>query len=148
MNILLWLDDSRDPHYYAPSFEGSIVWVKSYQEFASWIHTNGLPSKISFDYGLGDVEYDGISCVKSVIRYCVDNTKLFPRFAIHSEHPQVYKLREYLVRSIKRYNLGENIEEDRKPDTEDQKIANENRNTSHDPFGKRMAFQGLEKVSN
>lgn len=127
MATLLWLDDMRDPKYHALPFNGEIVWVKTYQEFDAWIKVNGLPEKISFDYSLGNYDYDGISCVKSVLRYCDKNTLHFPRYAIHSEHPHVYKLREYIEFSILHYELGPAEEEDRKPDTDDQKAVNAQR---------------------
>ena len=117
---LLWLDDCRNPKFNV-TFDGNIVWVKSYDEFDAWIQANGLPDKISFDYSLADFDHDGIDCVKAIIRYCDNNEgSVFPRYAIHSEHPQVYKLREYISHSIEMYELGEAIEEDRKPDTADQ----------------------------
>jgi len=59
-NILLWLDDVRDPHSenwisdYAPEFtnSGEVFWVKSFYEFKRWIMENGLPNKIAFDHDL------------------------------------------------------------------------------------------------
>jgi len=127
MATLLWLDDMRNPAYNAPQFDGKIEWVKSYAEFQAFIYENGLPEKISFDYSLGDMSYDGISCVKCVLRYCEQNNLPFPRYAIHSEHPYVYKLREYIEYNIYFNELGEAVEEDRKPDTEDQKEVNKRR---------------------
>ena len=93
MATLLWLDDTRDPRYNT-SFEGEIVWVKSYPEFNDWVKANGLPDKVSFDFSLGSFDYDGISCVKSILRYCDEKSLPFPRYSIHSTHPDVYKLRE------------------------------------------------------
>ena len=122
--ILLWLDDMRDPMYNAQPFDGEIVWVRSYAEFTSYINKNGLPDKISFDYSLNDNSYDGISCVKSVIVYCEKNTLAFPKYAIHSTHPQVYKLRDYISKHIHFYDMGDAVEEDRLPDTEDQALEN------------------------
>jgi hypothetical protein len=121
METLLWLDDNRNPEFHV-TFNGNIIWVKSYDEFNSWIEANGLPTKVSFDYDLGVYDYDGISCVKAIIRHCTEmETIPFPRFAIHSTHPHVEKLRTYITSNIKRYRLGDAVEEDRKPDTEDQK---------------------------
>jgi len=126
MDTLLWLDDCRNPEFHV-TFNGNIIWVKSYAEFNSWIKANGLPTKISFDYDLGNSDYDGISCVKAVIRHCVainSESIPFPRFSIHSEHPHVEKLRKYITSNIKRYRMGGAIEEGRKSDTEDQKRYN------------------------
>ena len=120
---LLWLDDCRNPAYHT-EFDGEIIWVKSFDEFNKYLEENGLPDKISFDYSLNDMNYDGISCVKSVICYCEINDLPFPRFSIHSEHPNVYKLRGYINNSIELYELGNATEEDRKPDTEDQMKVN------------------------
>ena len=128
MATLLYLDDMRDPAYnLMHPFDGDIVWVKSYAEFESWIKKNGLPTKISFDFSLNDNSYDGISCAKSVIRYCYANSLPFPRYAIHSEHPDVYKLREYIAFEIEMRMDCEVVEEDRLPDTEDQANVNRRR---------------------
>lgn len=128
MTTLLWLDDYRQPSE-AVDFDkfDSVIWVKSYSEFNEWISQNGLPTKISFDYdlgkGIGIDSYDGLSCVKAVLRFCTEDLKniiKFPRFSIHSEHPYVLDLRTYITSSIKRYGLGEIIEENMKKKTEDQ----------------------------
>lgn len=63
-NILLWLDDIRDPFSYCPDGNSwlvfspieqpfEVVWVKSYNEFVNWITENGLPMACCFDHDLG-----------------------------------------------------------------------------------------------
>lgn len=114
MAKLLWLDDWRNPEHYAPEFDGEIIWVKSYNEFDAWIQANGLPDMISFDYELGkglNKFDDGIGCAKSIIRACtkdsMDEPLHFPVFAIHSDHPDVYDLQQYITLNIDLYDLGE-----------------------------------------
>lgn len=66
-NILLWLDDTRNPfegtwlNDYSPEYldhetsdDLNVVWVKSFKEFKNWIETYGLPSTIGFDHDLGE----------------------------------------------------------------------------------------------
>lgn len=143
---LLWLDDMRNPKYNT-SFGGDIIWVKTYHEFIDWINENGLPDKVSFDYSLGDIEYDGMSCAKMLISYCIDNLLPFPRYSIHSEYPEVYVLREFISAMIDYKELGDAVEEDRKPDTEDQKEALKYRNVYNSSNDSMLDFsEGMVKT--
>ena len=65
MNILLWLDDIRNPFL---NLEGKVPkdengedykinWVLNYEEFVKWIEMFGLPNAISFDHDLADEHY-------------------------------------------------------------------------------------------
>ena len=70
MKTLLWLDDIRDPYEnggaWAKTFSPielsmgdlhtEVVWVKNYDEFTSWINSNGLPDGICFDHDLSDFQ--------------------------------------------------------------------------------------------
>ena len=114
---LLWLDDIRDPNkadwllQYAPEFmydQEQVVWVKSYDQFTTWILENGLPHTIAFDHDLGeDVARDkvvsgiskrqarlqkretmsGYDCAKWLVEYCMDNKVLLPNWTIQSANP-------------------------------------------------------------
>lgn len=65
MNILLWLDDIRNPFLNlegkVPKDENNedykINWVLNYEEFVKWIEIFGLPNAISFDHDLADEHY-------------------------------------------------------------------------------------------
>ncbi len=95
MNILLWLDDVRDPSTnnsewlaFSPiSQPYSVAWVKSYDEFTNWIKRFGLPTAICFDHDLGDDSLTGFDCSKWLIEYCLDNDKDLPLFNIQSANP-------------------------------------------------------------
>jgi hypothetical protein len=113
---LLWLDDLRNPleqewiRSYAPEFEfsGEIIWVKSYEEFKSWIKKNGLPDKICFDHDLGEdvakesvrngvckkkarelkkLAKSGFDCAKWLVDYCIENKFQIPEWNIQSANP-------------------------------------------------------------
>ncbi len=118
--ILLWLDDTKNPAEYAPKWEGKVVWVKSYDEFDAYMEWNPMPAMISFDYMLGhgeDMFQDGIGAAKSVIRKCTRDGVPFPRWRIHSTFDTVGKLRKYIEHAIDMYDLGDAEEEDRQPNT-------------------------------
>lgn len=112
--ILLWLDDSRDPHkndwlVFSPieqPFE--TIWVKSYGEFVEWIIKNSLPDGICFDHDLGeDVAKkkvaagmnkkkarqekknakSGMDAAKWLVEYCMDNKFKLPLYNIQSANP-------------------------------------------------------------
>ena len=109
MNKVLWLDDMRDPFskdfntWYPTGCE--VYWVKTFEEFTSWITTNGLPYHICFDHDLYDehvedfydsirtgknLKYDeyeekcGYHCVLWLIEYCNKNSKPLPKYSIHT----------------------------------------------------------------
>jgi len=92
---LLWLDDIRNPKIgdwlliYAPDFyydNGEVIWVKNYNEFTTWIETNGLPNMICFDHDLAE-EKTGYDCTKWLVDYCIDNNLPIPDFNIQSANP-------------------------------------------------------------
>lgn len=64
---LLWLDDIRDPMendwlVFSPlDAPYEVNWVKTYQEFTSWILEHGMPDGICFDHDLSDFQafYNG-----------------------------------------------------------------------------------------
>ena len=132
---LLWLDDVRDPFVnniwvqkYAPEFlnSGEIIWVKSYDEFESWIYTNGLPDRISFDHDLADEHYapenrfddynqwakeqnfkekTGMDCAQLIIDYCIDFNKSLPVCTVHSANPSgAENINKLLLNFLKHQN--------------------------------------------
>jgi hypothetical protein len=111
---LLWLDDIRNPLednwlIFSPITPTEIVWVKSYDEFTSWITENGLPEAICFDHDLGmevavnarskgmskrksrelkKLEKTGYDCAKWLIDYCLDrDDHPLPLYNIQSANP-------------------------------------------------------------
>ena len=131
MQILLWLDDIRNPFtfsdwllQYAPEYQydtenHKVVWVKNYKEFTEWITENGLPTEIGFDHDLepdqiiGDimdiknctVEYGktGMDCAKWLVDYCMDNNEQLPNFFIQSANPTGTENINSLLNNFKKY---------------------------------------------
>lgn len=112
MKKLLWLDDIRSPFenngewlVFSPLIQPfETVWVKSYNEFCSYITDNGLPNGICFDHDLSDVqafktgyphlmeevevnEKTGMDCAKFLVEYCMDNNLPLPLYNIQSANP-------------------------------------------------------------
>ena len=115
-NTLLFLDDCRDPFdkevdwlIFSPiGRDIDVVWVKSYDEFVSWIWKNGLPKGICFDHDLGEdvaiarvkkglskrqarilkrETLSGMDCAKWLIEYCADMGQPLPLYNIQSANP-------------------------------------------------------------
>jgi hypothetical protein len=95
MKKFLWLDDIRNPNLYMwqiqymPNYNedsDSIIWVKDYNEFVSWINQNGLPNEIFFDHDLGKDE-SGYDVAKWLVDYCIDNNLDLPKWKIQSANP-------------------------------------------------------------
>lgn len=95
MSYCLFLDDERMPinaFTYTMNqryVEYHWVIVRSYKDFIKCIENNGMPSIISFDHDLGDVNNDngektGYDCVKWLIDYCMDNKCEFPQYMFHT----------------------------------------------------------------
>jgi hypothetical protein len=76
--------------------------VRSFDQFAKWIVTNGLPDFIAFDHDLADVHYrmdfsgnkenqgtekTGYDCAKWLGDYCIQNNLKLPEFVVHSQNP-------------------------------------------------------------
>lgn len=88
----LFLDDIREvemvyPQEMVPEFDV----VRSYEEFVSYIHKNGLPDFISFDNDLGldavgNVAPDGYAATKWLVYESDLNLKNL-KFAVHSANP-------------------------------------------------------------
>jgi hypothetical protein len=101
---LLFLDDIRLPIDCLDFIKSSKIdtqiylndtWaiVRSYDEFIAWIETHGLPELISFDHDLGLSqdsnleEKNGLTCVKWLVNYCMDNDLIIPEYIVHSQNP-------------------------------------------------------------
>lgn len=117
MNKKLYLDDFRYPKL-SFDYTKNIIYndkdwdiVKNYDEFVSYIETNGLPNLISFDHDLADEHYTpsiywndynkskeyqekqvykektGLDCAKWLVEYCINNQQKLPQFLCHSQNP-------------------------------------------------------------
>lgn len=102
---LLWLDDIRNPFEFYETSDGvkgwlsyspishpfTVVWVKSYEEFVSFIEINGLPDAICFDHDLGisdtGKEKTGYDCAKWLVEYCLEHKKQLPLWNVQSANP-------------------------------------------------------------
>lgn len=98
--VLVWIDDIRDPQ--EPTWQNwikknfgtndfDITWIKSYKKFVDFVDKNGLPSNISLDHDLGDVEdpnneKTGYDCAKYIVDYCMDNDRDIPNYRIQSDN--------------------------------------------------------------
>ena len=97
---LLWLDDFRNPYQgswlysFAPEYleQWPVVWVKSYEEFITWINENGLPRMVGFDHDLGIDEdgtilKSGYDAAKWLVNYCLDNNLGMCHWVVQSDNP-------------------------------------------------------------
>ena len=98
--VLVWIDDIRDPqestwqNWIKKNFgtnDFDITWIKSYKEFVDFVDKNGLPSNVSFDHDLGDIEdpnneKTGYDCAKYIVDYCMDNDRDIPNYRIQSDN--------------------------------------------------------------
>lgn len=78
-NIILWLDDMRDPNNYKDFYINQyvrdcdeIVWVKNYREFCNYLNSNKFPAYVFFDHDLGE-ELTGYDCCKYMVGFLMDN---------------------------------------------------------------------------
>lgn len=114
---LLFLDDLRDPHM-ASTYTNNTIYVdhkwdvvRNFDEFTSYIKTNGLPDVVSFDHDLADEHYvpseywsdydlskeyqdsqsyrekTGDDCAKWMVDYCKLYNLDLPEWYIHSMNP-------------------------------------------------------------
>jgi len=92
---LIWLDDRINPlekkmDWLAFSPIGrdvNIIWLKEINEFQTWIHTNGLPDAICFDYHLSN-SFNGFDCAEVLTDYCYNHQLLPPQWSSHSTNPE------------------------------------------------------------
>ena len=128
-NNVLWLDDLRNPYVdydacgeFKNNGKATIAWVRSFEEFVSWIEINGLPLEISFDYDLGEDiakmrvnrkmpkkearknkknEKTGLDCAIWLLNYCKKNNVELPKWDVHSANPDGKKKIMELLSSFK-----------------------------------------------
>ena len=89
--VMIWLDDERDPSDQTwrdcfPIESPVVVWLRSFDAFASWIDDNGLPDAISFDHDLGS-DLSGMDAARYVVDYCLDHNATLPAWGVHSANP-------------------------------------------------------------
>lgn len=136
---LLWLDDYRDPldtetdwMMFSPiGRDVEVHWVKSFDEFTTWINENGLPDGIAFDHDLDDSHYapkefwdgsynewakaqnftekTGYDAALWLTNYCLDNNENLPMFSSQSANPvgreNITKLlTNFLISEIRKLN--------------------------------------------
>ena len=116
--VLIWIDDIRDPqesiwqNWIKKNFgtnDFDITWIKSYKEFVDFVNKNGLPSNVSFDHDLGDVEdpdneKTGYDCAKYIVDYCMDHNRDIPNYRIQSDNgPGAENIDKYLQNYHKFY---------------------------------------------
>jgi hypothetical protein len=112
MKYKLYLDDTR-----TPSTTDWVI-VRTYEEFISYIETNGLPYYVSFDHDLAQISYkDGVEsfeyyettgydCAKWLVDYCIRNNKSLPEFNVHSANPVGSEnINKYLFNAKKHLDL-------------------------------------------
>lgn len=97
MKINLYLDDLRQ----TPS---GFARVYDYDEFVSFILTNGMPDFISFDHDLG-LGKTGFDCAKWLVEYCLDNQVSLPEFFVHSQNPVGKENIEGLLNNFRKSQL-------------------------------------------
>lgn len=91
MSYKMFLDDIRDVDQYYPDEE--FVVVRNCQEAMEYVIEHGLPSFVSFDHDLGDVEtgeveLTGYSFAKFLVNYMLDNQIATPfDYYVHSANP-------------------------------------------------------------
>lgn len=124
---ILWIDDMRNPEtyfkkkldktsgtlynnitYYNKIFNKynvHFIWVKSFDEFVSFIEANGLPQFISFDHDLGKGKPKGLDCAKWLVRYCNQKGLKLPKFFVHSANPNGQREINAILHSAENKNL-------------------------------------------
>ena len=83
-----------------------VIWVKGYDEFVDWIVNNGMPDGVAFDHDLADFkdgdERTGLTCVKWLCNYCLDNKVKFPLYSFQSANPTGRENMESYIKSYKK----------------------------------------------
>ena len=83
----LFLDDLRDPPSHTTD---NWIVARSYDEAMATIELHGMPTYISFDYGLGDCVPTGHDFAKKLVEMSLDGVIKFPddfAFGVHSVNP-------------------------------------------------------------
>lgn len=115
--VLLWIDDIRNPmdpiwqKWIKANFgtnDFDITWLKSYDEVVNFVNKFGIPSNVSFDHDLGDIdnptgEKTGYDCVKFMVNYCMDNDMEFPNYRIQSDNGPGRENMDKYIQNFKKY---------------------------------------------
>lgn len=143
MKRYLFLDDIRHPKHtfmsymYGRDMDASIYpkndWdvVRNYDEFVTWVMTNGVPDVVSFDHDLADEHYapydvkdiydewsstqnfkenTGLDCVKWLVEYCHENNVPFPVYYVHSANPVgAENMSSYIKSAVKSNYITETL---------------------------------------
>jgi hypothetical protein len=131
----LFLDDVRDPKdafcHFSENFNRKSLsqvsgisdseWsvVRSYEDFVSWVETNGIPDTVSFDIDLHEEHYysdsknlesrmrdeknigGGFRCADYLLNKCKRERKDFPEYYIHSMNESCIEIfRKFLEENI------------------------------------------------
>lgn len=105
MNILLYLDDVRNPFLRKEDLTiigVKIEWVRSYEEFVRWINKYGIPYCISFDHDLGEVN-TGYDCAKFLVNKVLDENLTLCKWVVHSANPVGKENINCLLSNFKRH---------------------------------------------
>lgn len=95
-----WLDDWREAP--ADTDDTKVYWAKNSEEFEKLLETEGLPDEVSFDYQLGPTDRDGDGgfwCAKSMLRLARKIKAPFPKWHVHSEHPN----KDEIIKMLQHY---------------------------------------------
>ena len=112
---ILWLDDLRNPYLNSeglvPKVEGTLIWVRDFNEFTTWLLRNGVPAVVSFDHDLHPEHYTppylwadyqaskayqdakpykertGLDCAEWLVEFCKATNSTLPKWYVHSANP-------------------------------------------------------------
>ena len=113
---LLWLDDLRTPdNFHLDRFspidcdldELDVTWVKTEEEFKSYIQDKGLPVGICFDHDLGPGG-SGYECAKFLVEYCLTHNLYTPLYEIQSMNPVGKRAIDCLLSNYHKFYIARN----------------------------------------
>lgn len=118
--VLVFLDDQRNPFdleanwlVFSPFelLEGDeVIWVKSYNEFVTYIQDFGVPDGVAFDHDLGDEsltnEKTGKDCADFLVEYCLDYGIKIPLWNCQSTNPVGKDNINSIMNNFKKYQDG------------------------------------------
>lgn len=115
MNYGLFLDDERIP--------SDVTWISlpktywfvchDFDWFKFSVTEGGMPKFVSFDHDLQDFdkntgeEYTGMTCLKWLVEYCMDNNLNIPICFFHTQNPiGKINMETYYNNAVKHYHKG------------------------------------------
>jgi len=106
----IFLDDIRVPGDIYPKDKNEDWFiVRNLTDFKDTINQYGVPSFISFDHDLSDInietgeENTGMTCAKFLIDFCMDNNIVFNDFNVHSANPCGYENINSILNNFKKF---------------------------------------------